>query len=199
MEDKVEIDSKSDPVAIHFAQTFFILGDDEENYEASFTTNQHGLIEEGSISVSIKVDEDEAELLDIPTQVNDFLYSLKFNQEGELMEEKYGPMTNELERYLKYLIKNENLQPGIHRPAIAEGADLRRETLSQVREIAENAGRKQTCNDARDASHNVAWNANWDTACAAQAIVVMDIISEEQFNILTEPVAMALEEIRINY
>ena len=192
----MKIESKTNPSPSHFTQTFFLLGEEDERYKVSFITNQNG-IEEDSISVLIKMDGEDIELLNNPREIMDFLHSLRFDKEGQLIEENYGPMTHKLDLYLQYLIKNENKQPSIDRPSISSGADRRREVLAQAREIASNAGRKIAFNDARDATHKIAWNANWDTACAAQAIVVMDLISEEQFRILTEPVETALEAIGV--
>jgi hypothetical protein len=49
----------------------------------------------------------------------------------------------------------------------------------------------------RNITRNTAWNTAWNTNWAARAIVVMDLISEEQFTILTEPFAEILVELGI--
>jgi hypothetical protein len=54
---------------------------------------------------------------------------------------------------------------------------------------------------ARDAAWNAAWDAVWvvarDAARVATSIVVMDLITLEQFTILTEPFAEILTELGI--
>jgi hypothetical protein len=50
---------------------------------------------------------------------------------------------------------------------------------------------------AWDAARFAAWDAVWNATQDAQAIVVMDLITEEQFQILTEPFAEILAELGI--
>jgi hypothetical protein len=50
---------------------------------------------------------------------------------------------------------------------------------------------------AWDTARAAAWDTARDAAWAAEAIVVMDLITEEQFTILTEPFAEILTELGI--
>jgi hypothetical protein len=59
------------------------------------------------------------------------------------------------------------------------------------------ATRNITRNTAWDAARDATWDVAWNTSRAARAIVVMDLITEEQFTILTEPFAEILVELGI--
>jgi hypothetical protein len=73
--------------------------------------------------------------------------------------------------------------------------DLTRIVVSPVSQIATDDS------EAWDAPRNAAWIAAWDAprgaACIVTAIVMMDLISEEQFQILTEPFSEILVELGI--
>jgi len=65
---------------------------------------------------------------------------------------------------------------------------------SAVWDTAWDAARYAAWSAARDAAWSAAWDAAWD---AAGAIVLMDLITAEQFAILTEPFAEILMELGI--
>jgi hypothetical protein len=68
-------------------------------------------------------------------------------------------------------------------------------------EIEAVAARDAAWDAALDAAWDPAWDAAldtaWDAARVAAAIVVMDLITEEQFQIVTEPFAEILTELGI--
>jgi hypothetical protein len=94
---------------------------------------------------------------------------------------KYGPNSPQVELFIERLkvVTAEEVKKLIERLA--------------VRNTAWNTAR----NTAWDATWNTTRDAAWNTTRAAQAIVVMDLITEEQFQILTEPFAEILVELGI--
>jgi hypothetical protein len=106
---------------------------------------------------------------------------------------KYGPNTPQVELFierLKVLTDEE-----VKRIAAWDVARIaaRDATWDAARIPAWNTA----WNTVRDATWNTTWDAAWKTAWAAQAIVVMDLITEEQFTILTKPFAEILVELGI--
>jgi hypothetical protein len=109
----------------------------------------------------------------------------------------YGPNSPQVELFIERLkvVTAEEVKKLIERLAVRDTA------WNTARNTAWNTAR----NTAWDAAWNTAWDATWNTTRdaawdatrAAQAIVVMDLITEEQFQILTEPFAEILVELGI--
>jgi hypothetical protein len=130
---------------------------------------------------------------------------------------KYGPNTVQVELFIERLkvLTDKEVR------GIAAWIAAREATWDAAWEAAwiaaRDAARATASIAAWDAAWDVAWDVAWDTAWAAtwsatrdavrdvarnaawaaQAIVVMDLITEEQFTILTEPFAEILVELGI--
>jgi hypothetical protein len=106
---------------------------------------------------------------------------------------KYGPNSPQVELFierLKVLTDEE-----VERIAAWNTAwDAAWDTAQNTAWIA---ARDAAWNTAWDTARDAAWDTARDTTRAAQAIVVMDLITEDQFTILTEPFAEILAELGI--
>jgi hypothetical protein len=114
---------------------------------------------------------------------------------------KYGPNSPQVELFIERLkvMTAEEVKTLIERLAVQDAAW----------EAAWDATWNTTCAAARNTAWDAAWIAAWDAARDADwiapwgaawivtAIVVMDLITEEQFQILTEPFAEILAELGI--
>jgi hypothetical protein len=110
---------------------------------------------------------------------------------------KYGPNTPQVELFIERL-------------KVLTDEEVER---IAARDVARDAAREAAWDVAWDAAWDVAWDTAWaatwsatrdavrdvarNAAWAARAIVVMDLITEEQFTILTEPLAEILVELGI--
>jgi hypothetical protein len=114
---------------------------------------------------------------------------------------KYGPNSPQVELFIDRLkvLTAEEVKRIAARSAAWDAGWIA--AWDATREAAWNTTRDTAWDTAWDAARNTtrntAWDATWAATRAAQAIVVMDLISEEQFQILTEPFAEILAELGI--
>jgi hypothetical protein len=110
---------------------------------------------------------------------------------------KYGPNSAQVEIFIDRLkvVSVEEVKTLIARLAVQDT------TRAATREAALDAIWSATRTTARRAAWSAAREATWDVpraaAWSATAIVVMDLVTEEQFTILTEPFAEILAELGI--
>jgi phage protein D len=126
---------------------------------------------------------------------------------------KYGPNTPKVELFIERLkvMTVEEAKRIAARSAAWDAARsaARDATRVEAWDAARDATRVEAWDAARvaarsaawDAARSAAWDAAWDAARGAAwivtAIVAMDLITEEQFQILTEPFAEILVELGI--
>jgi hypothetical protein len=114
---------------------------------------------------------------------------------------KYGPNTVQVELFMERLkvLTDEEVERIAARDVARDAA--REAAWDAAREAAWEAARDAVWDAAWNTAWDAAWDAAWDVAWAtsrtARAIVVMDLITEEQFTILTEPLAEILVELGI--
>jgi hypothetical protein len=105
----------------------------------------------------------------------------------------YGPNTPKVELFIERLksLSDEEVRNVAARLA----------AWAAAWDAAWDAARDAAWDAARNAARNEAWDAAldtaWDAARVAAAIVVMDLITEEQFTTLAEPFAEILTELGI--
>jgi hypothetical protein len=114
---------------------------------------------------------------------------------------KYGPNSPQVELFIDRLkvLTDEEVERIAARDVARDAA--REAAWDAAREAAWDASWDAAWDAAREAARDAAWEAAWDVAWAtsrtARAIVVMDLISEEQFQIITEPFTEILVELGI--
>jgi hypothetical protein len=117
----------------------------------------------------------------------------------------YGPNTPKVELFierLKSLSDEEVRNVAARLAAWAAAWDAAWDAARDAAwDAARNAARNEAWDAALDAAWDPAWDAAldtaWDAARVAAAIVVMDLITEEQFTTLAEPFAEILTELGI--
>jgi len=124
-------------------------------------------------------------------------------------ELKFGSNTPQVNLFLERInvLTLEEIKTSMARgTALNAALNIARKTARQIaRAMARNAAWNTARNAALDTTWNAAWYAAqvdaqdsaWSAGDVATAIVVMDLISEEHFKILTEPFAEILTELGI--
>jgi hypothetical protein len=110
---------------------------------------------------------------------------------------EFGPNTPKVELFIERLkvMSDEEIKTAAR--AAWDTARAAWDTARDAAWAAEAAAWDTARAAAWDTARAAAWDTSRDAAWAAEAIVVMDLITEEQFTILTEPFAEILTELGI--
>jgi hypothetical protein len=107
------------------------------------------------------------------------------------MKDVYGINTPDVQRFIDRVGKLTEEE--------IEAAGDRNAAWSAAWSAARNAAWSAAWSAARNAVRIAAWSAARDAVLVAEAIVVIDLITAEQFAILTEPFAEILTELNITW